>query len=81
MARTDNYLIQAQQAKSCFLTYDAEALAKKLNAKLDADFLYTTFFGQSYRVSRKTGDIQRRKRRKPLPECEPVRTAPERSVP
>ena len=31
MARTDNYLIQAQQAKSCFLTYDAEALAKKLN--------------------------------------------------
>ena len=59
MARTDNYLIQAQQAKSCFLTYDAEALAKKLNAKLDADFLYTTFFGQSYRVSRKTGDIQR----------------------
>ena len=59
MARTDNYLIQAQQAKSCFLTYDAEALAKKLNAKLDADFLYTTCFGQSYRVSRKTGDIQR----------------------
>ena len=47
MARTDNYLIQAQQAKSCFLTYDAEALAKKLNAKLDADFLYTTFFGQT----------------------------------
>ncbi len=43
MARTDNYLIQAQQAKSCFLTYNAEALAKKLNAKLDADFLYTTF--------------------------------------
>ena len=59
MARTDNYLIQAQQAKNCFLTYDAEVLAKKLNAKLDADFLYTTFFGQSYRVSRKTGDIQR----------------------
>ena len=33
MARTDNYLIQAQQAKSCFLTYDAEALAKKLNGR------------------------------------------------
>ena len=59
MVRTDNYLIQAQQAKVCFLTYDAEALAKKLNAKLDAEYLYTTFFGQSYRVSRKTGDIQR----------------------
>ena len=59
MARTDNYLIQAQQAKNCFLTYDAAALAKKLKAKLDADFLYTTLFGQSYRVSRKTGDIQR----------------------
>ncbi|MGM9549212.1 MAG: DUF3786 domain-containing protein [Faecousia sp.] len=59
MARTDNYLIQAQQAKGCFLTYDAEKLAKKLNTKLDGKYLYTSLFRQSYRVSRETGDIQR----------------------
>ena len=46
MARTDNYLIQAQQAKACFLTYDAEALAKKLNAKLDALTLLVAPAGQ-----------------------------------
>ena len=60
MARTDNYLIQAQQAKSCFLTYDAEALAKKLNAKLDADFLYTTFFGQRKTARGRTETAMRR---------------------
>lgn len=38
MARTDNYLIQAQQAKSCFLTYDAEALAKKAERKAGRGF-------------------------------------------
>lgn len=59
MARTDNYRIQAQQAKACFLTYDPEALAKKLHTTLDDDFLYTSLFGQRYRVSRKTGDLQR----------------------
>ena len=30
MARTNNYSIQAQQAKACFLTYDQEALIAKL---------------------------------------------------
>ena len=59
MARTDNYSVQAQQAKACFLTYDPEALAKKLNARLDADYLYTALFRQSYRISRKSGDIHR----------------------
>ena len=32
MARTDNYLIQAQQAKSCFLTYDADGLMKNCDS-------------------------------------------------
>ena len=59
MVRTDNYSVQAQQAKALFLTYDPEALARKLNAKLDADYLYTSLFRQEYRVSRKTGDLQR----------------------
>lgn len=59
MVRTDNYLIQARQAKACFLTYDAEKLAKKLNTKLDSDYLYTALFHQDYRISRKTGDLER----------------------
>lgn len=61
MARTDNYLIQARQAKACFLTYDARELAKKLNAKLDDGYLYATLFRQEYRISRETGDLTRLK--------------------
>ena len=59
MARIDNYRIQAQQAKACFLTYDAQQLAKKLNTKLDEEYLYTALFRQPYRISRKAGDIER----------------------
>ena len=59
MERTNNYRIQAQQAKARFLTYDPEALTQKLGAALDEDFLYTSFFRQSYRVSRKNGDLER----------------------
>ena len=33
MERKDNYLIQANQAKRHFLTYDQERLVRKLNAR------------------------------------------------
>lgn len=59
MERTDNYLIQARQAKNCFLTYDMEKLAKKLHTKLDEHYLYTALLGKPYRISRKTGDMER----------------------
>lgn len=59
MARTDNYLKQAAQAKAYFLTYDQEALIRKLNLAYDEDYLYPVFFSQTYRLNRKTGDLVR----------------------
>ena len=59
MARTDNYLKQAAQAKAYFLTYDQEALIRKLNLAHDEDHLYPVLFSQTYRLSRKTGDLER----------------------
>ena len=59
MAHTDNYLKQAAQAKAYFLTYDQEALIRKLNLAHDEDYLYPVFFSQTYRLSRKTGDLAR----------------------
>lgn len=62
MARTDNYLKQAAQAKAYFLTYDQEALIRKLNLAHDEDYLYPVFFSQTYRLSRKTGDLERQEK-------------------
>ena len=59
MARVNNYLIQAQQAKTRFLTYDQEKLIKKLNLQADDAFLYMTLLYKSYRLSRTTGDLER----------------------
>ena len=58
MAR-NNYLAQAAQAKAYFLTYDQEALIRKLNLAHDEDYLYPVFFSQTYRLNRKTGDLAR----------------------
>ncbi len=60
MARTNNYLIQAAQAKQHFLTYDQEKLIRKLSLAADGDFLYTTMLYSPYRISRHTGDLERR---------------------
>ena len=59
MARTNNYLLQAAQAKRYFLTYDQEALIRKLQLPYDEDFLYPVLFSRRYRLSRKTGDLER----------------------
>lgn len=59
MARTNNYLIQAQQAKERFLSYDQQALIGKLKLKADEQYLYTALLAQPYRISRTTGDMQR----------------------
>lgn len=59
MERTDNYLIQAQQAKKHFTTYDPDKLISKLQLLYDADYLYTTMLSESYRIHRESGDISR----------------------
>ncbi len=60
MERTDNYAIQAAQAKQLFATYDQEKLIAKLNLPFDEDYLYTSLFSESYRIHRTSGDVSRR---------------------
>ncbi len=59
MARVNNYLIQAQQAKTRFLTYDQDKLIRKFNLEYDEDHLYVRLLGEPYRICRKTGDLRR----------------------
>ncbi len=61
MDRTNNYLLQAQQAKARFLTYDQEKLIAKLKLKFDEAYLYVPLLAETYRISRKTGDMEREK--------------------
>lgn len=59
MERVNNYLLQAQQAKKRFLTYDQKALAAKLGLKWDEEYLYVNLLCQLYRLNRFSGDIRR----------------------
>jgi len=59
MERRNNYLIQAEQAKQRFLTYNQSALIKKFQMKQDDSYLYVNFLCQLYRISRTSGDLER----------------------
>ena len=59
MARGNNYLIQARQAKERFLTYDQQKLIGKLDLKADENFLYVSMLSQTYRIDRTTGNMER----------------------
>lgn len=59
MAHTDNYAIQAQQAKARFLTYDQTVLVRKLKLTADETYLYIPMLAQTYRIHRRTGDMER----------------------
>lgn len=59
MARTNNYLIQAQQAKERFLTYDQDAMIQKLKLSFDDTYLYIPMLSQTYRISRTTGNLEK----------------------
>ena len=59
MKRRNNYLIQAQQAKERFLTYDQQKLIRKFGLQFDAEYLYVRLLCRLYRLSRTTGDLQR----------------------
>lgn len=60
MARVDNYLVQARQAKDIFLRYDQEALIRKCRLGFDETYLYAEMLCKPYRLHRKTGDLERR---------------------
>ena len=59
MARVNNYLIQARQAKERFLTYDQQALIRKGKLEADETWLYVSLLGERHRIHRATADIQR----------------------
>ena len=59
MHLTNNYLIQAQQAKNFFTTYDQDKLIAKLKLRHDETYLYPVMFSETYRIHRKTGNIDR----------------------
>lgn len=61
MERKDNYLLQAQQAKRRFLTYDQQKLAEKLKAEMDGQYLYVEFLNDIFRIHRESVDLQRKK--------------------
>lgn len=57
--KTDNYQIQARQAKERFLSYSQEGLIRKLALDHDRDFLYVAMLARKYRISRVTGDMEK----------------------
>lgn len=59
MSPVNNYLIQAQQAKDRFLTYDQKAIIAKLNLRHDETYLYIPMLQQTHRICRRTGDMER----------------------
>lgn len=58
--RSDNYAIQAAQAKAYFLHYDQEELIRRCRLEADGDYLYVRFLSQPYRICRKSGHMERR---------------------
>ena len=62
MARVNNYLIQASQAKERFLTYDQQKLIDKFPLKSDDDYIYVNLLWRQYRIHRTTGDMEFRDR-------------------
>lgn len=59
MERRNNYAIAAAQARERFAGYDHEALARKLDIRLDGEYLYPVMLSRPYRIHRRTGDISR----------------------
>lgn len=58
MARTSNYTIQARMARERFLSYDQEALIRKLGIPREEIWLSVTLLSTPCRIHRKTGEIQ-----------------------
>ena len=55
----DNYQIQLENAQKFFLAYDQEKLIRKFRLRADEHFLYITMFSTPYRLSRRTGKLER----------------------
>jgi hypothetical protein len=60
MRQTNNYYLQMQQAKKHFLTYDQEKIIKKFSFPYDESYLYPVMVGETYRLCRRTGALERK---------------------
>ena len=58
MARVNNYLIQAAQAKARFLTYDQQKLIRKFGLEYDDHYIYVNLLCKQYRIQRTTGHME-----------------------
>ena len=59
MERTDNYQVQAMQAKSRFLTYDQDEIIRRLQLDADDNYLYLPMLSRRHRICRKTGHMEK----------------------
>lgn len=59
MERKGNYAIQAKMAQTRFLTYDQQKLIDKFQLAYDEAYLYPVMLGSRYRLSRRTGSLER----------------------
>lgn len=57
--KTDNYALQAAQAKKRFLTYDQQELIARCRLRFDETYFYITFLSEPYRIHRQSGDMER----------------------
>ena len=57
--RVSNYDLAQDQARELFLTYDISPMVKNYCLSQNADFTYITFLRTDYRISRKTGLVER----------------------
>jgi hypothetical protein len=55
----DNYEVSKLRAQKFFLGFDQEKIIRDWSLDHDQDYLYTTFFGQSYRVACATGIVEK----------------------
>ena len=55
----NNYEKQALQAKKLFLTYDQQELIQRCRLRYDRAYFYIRFLGETCRIDRKTGDMER----------------------
>lgn len=56
----DNYKIQRKQAQKYFLTYDQQELIARCRLPFDEKYLYPKLLGDTYRVCRTTGNMERK---------------------
>lgn len=58
MERKDNYLIRRDEAKKYFLGFNQQEIIDCWNLQSDAAYIYVTFLNDTYRVERKTGQVE-----------------------